>query len=293
MITISHPEKILFPDDGITKGEMAAYYEAIAPVMLPHLKGRPATMERFHRGIGEEGFFQKSLAKKGSPDWLDRVEVPKKGGTVTHPVVNDERSLLWLANQNCITPHVWVSRVPSLQYPDICIFDVRMPGRSGVEALQHMRERGDNRPVVLLTAALEDRALLAAVRAGVNGIVLKDVAEEGLLDTLRKVESGQRSVPEDLLQRALDLSLTGGVPDPLAPLAPRERQIAFHVGRGMRNREIADALAMSEGTVKVYLHTIYQKLGVKNRTELALIAHKLEEDGDVEGKTRAPSLRQA
>ena len=177
--------------------------------------------------------------------------------------------------------------------PDICIFDVRMPGRSGVEALQHMRERGDNRPVVLLTAALEDRALLAAVRAGVNGIVLKDVAEDGLLDTLRKVESGQRSVPEDLLQRALDLSLTGGVPDPLAPLAPRERQIAFHVGRGMRNREIADALAMSEGTVKVYLHTIYQKLGVKNRTELALIAHKLEEDGDVEGKTRAPSLRQA
>ena len=124
MITISHPEKILFPDDGITKGEMAAYYEAIAPVMLPHLKGRPVTMERFHRGIGEEGFFQKSLAKKGSPDWLDRVEVPKKGGTVTHPVVNDERSLLWLANQNCITPHVWVSRVPSLQYPDICIFDL-------------------------------------------------------------------------------------------------------------------------------------------------------------------------
>ena len=124
MIQISHPDKILFPDDGITKGEMAAYYEAIAPVMLPHLKGRPVTMERFHRGIGEEGFFQKSLAKKGSPDWLDRVEVPKKGGTVTHPVVNDERSLLWLANQNCITPHVWVSRVPSLQYPDICIFDL-------------------------------------------------------------------------------------------------------------------------------------------------------------------------
>ena len=163
--------------------------------------------------------------------------------------------------------------------PEICIFDVRMPGRSGVEALEHMRARDDNRPVILLTAGLENHALLAAVRAGVNGIVLKDVAEEGLLDALRKVETGQRSIPEPLLQRALDLSLTGDEADPLAPLAPRERQIAAQVGRGLRNKEIADALAMSEGTVKVYLHTIYQKLGIKNRTELALIAHKAGEAG--------------
>jgi bifunctional non-homologous end joining protein LigD len=123
-VVISHPEKVLFPADGITKGEMAAYYEAIAPVMLPHLKGRPITMERFHRGIGEAGFFQKSLAKKGAPDWIERVEVPKKGGTVTHPIANDERALLWLANQNCITSHVWVSRVPDVYQPDICVFDL-------------------------------------------------------------------------------------------------------------------------------------------------------------------------
>ena len=122
MITITHPEKILFPDDGITKGELAAYYEAIAPIMLPHVSGRPVTMERFHRGIGEEGFFQKSVPK--GPEWLERVEVPKKGGTVLHPLVNDTRSLLWLANQNCITPHVWASRVPRLQFPDVCVFDL-------------------------------------------------------------------------------------------------------------------------------------------------------------------------
>ena len=122
MITITHPEKVLFPDDGITKGELAAYYEAIAPIMLPHLSGRPVTMERFHRGIGEEGFFQKSVPK--GPEWLERVEVPKKGGTVHHPLVNDTRSLLWLANQNCITPHVWASRVPRLQFPDVCVFDL-------------------------------------------------------------------------------------------------------------------------------------------------------------------------
>ena len=119
---ITHPEKILFPDDGITKGELASYYEAIAPLMLPHLRQRPITMERFHRGIGEKGFFQKSVVR-GFPEWLERVEVPKHGGTVHHPLVNDTRALLWLANQNCITPHVWASRAPRLYHPDICVFD--------------------------------------------------------------------------------------------------------------------------------------------------------------------------
>jgi len=120
---ITHPEKVLFPDDGITKGELAAYYEAIAPAMLPHIRGRPVTMERYHRGIGEKGFFQKDVVK-GFPDWLERVEVPKKGGTVHHPLVSDTRSLLWLANQNCITPHVWISRAPALYQPDVCVFDL-------------------------------------------------------------------------------------------------------------------------------------------------------------------------
>jgi len=160
--------------------------------------------------------------------------------------------------------------------PEICIFDVRMPKRSGVEALEALRAKGDMRPVALLTAALEDHALLGAVRAGVNGIVLKDGAEDALLDALDKVAQGEKAIPQALLQRALDLSLSGGKADPLAPLAPRERQIAAQVGRGLRNREIADILAMSEGTVKVYLHTIYQKLGIKNRTELALISHATE-----------------
>lgn len=120
---ITHPEKILFPDDGITKGELASYYEAIAPLMLPHLRRRPITMERFHRGIGAPGFFQKDVVK-GFPEWLERVEVAKHGGTVHHPVANDTRSLLWLANQNSITIHVWPSRAPKLYYPDVCIFDL-------------------------------------------------------------------------------------------------------------------------------------------------------------------------
>ena len=120
---ITHPEKLLFPDDGITKGEVAAYYEAVAAVMVPHIRGRPITMERFPAGIGAQGFIQKDVSK-GFPEWLERVEVPKKDGTVHHPLVRDTRSLLWLANQNCITPHVWTTRVPKLEHPDICVFDL-------------------------------------------------------------------------------------------------------------------------------------------------------------------------
>jgi bifunctional non-homologous end joining protein LigD len=120
---ITHPEKVLFPDDGITKGELAAYYEAIAPVMLPHIRSRPVTMERYPAGIAKKGFMQKDVSK-GFPEWLERVEVPKKGGTVHHPIVRDTRSLLWLANQNSITPHVWTSRAPNLYNPDICVFDL-------------------------------------------------------------------------------------------------------------------------------------------------------------------------
>jgi bifunctional non-homologous end joining protein LigD len=142
---ITHPEKVLFPDDGISKGELASYYEAIAPLMVPHIASRPITMERYPAGIGKKGFFHKDVSK-GFPSWLERVEVPKKDGTVHHPIVNDARSLLWIANQNCITPHVWTSRAPQLYYPDVCVFDLD-PSRA-------------DEPDVLRSAALLLRDLL-------------------------------------------------------------------------------------------------------------------------------------
>ena len=141
---ITHPEKVLFPDAGITKGELASYYELIAPVMVPHIRARPITMERYHRGIDAPGFFQKDVSK-GFPEWLERVEVPKKDGTVHHPIVTDTRSLLWLANQNCITPHVWVSRAPNVYHPDICVFDL---------------DPADDAPAPLRFAALALRAAI-------------------------------------------------------------------------------------------------------------------------------------
>ena len=90
---ITHPGKVLFPEDGITKGDLAAYYEAIAPAMLPHLWSRPVTMERFPAGIGRKGFIQKDVSS-GFPGWLKRAEVPKKGGTVALRDLLDELSRL-------------------------------------------------------------------------------------------------------------------------------------------------------------------------------------------------------
>lgn len=155
--------------------------------------------------------------------------------------------------------------------PVICIFDVRMPRRNGVEALEAMRAEGDLRPVVLLTAEIEDAVLISAVRARVNGIVLKGGAPDALLSCLDAVVAGRSAIPQELMQRALDLSLKATPHHPFDGLSQRECQIAEHVGQGMRNRAIAQSLGMSEGTVKVYLHKIYQKLGLENRTELALM----------------------
>lgn len=142
---ITHPEKILFPDDGITKGELAAYYEAVAPIMLPHIAGRPITMERYPAGIAEEGFFHKDVSK-GFPAWLERIEVPKKGGTVHYALASDTRSLLWLANQNTITTHVWPSRAPRLHRPDLCVFDF---------------DPSEDNPEILRASALRLRDLLS------------------------------------------------------------------------------------------------------------------------------------
>jgi bifunctional non-homologous end joining protein LigD len=141
---ITHPDKVLFPADGITKGDLAAYYEAIAPLMLPFLRGRPLTMERYPAGIGKKGFWQKDVSK-GFPGWLQRVEVPKKDGVVHHPIVTDLRSLLWVTNQNTITQHVWASRVPAVDRPDLCVFDL---------------DPSEDDPGAVRTAALELRDLL-------------------------------------------------------------------------------------------------------------------------------------
>ena len=156
--------------------------------------------------------------------------------------------------------------------PEICIFDVTMPAPDGVEALKALRKSGDRRPVVLLTAQIDDQRLLEAIDAGVNGIVGKEGAEDVLGDSLARVLAGERVIAPELLVRARQQSERRQQPSPFATLTPRERTIVALAMRGTRNRDIAAELGITEGTVKVYLHALYQKLRIDNRTELAVLA---------------------
>jgi bifunctional non-homologous end joining protein LigD len=133
-VRITHPEKVLFGDDGITKGELIDYCRAVAPAMLPLVTGRPLAMERFPSGIGGQGFFQQQ-APKYAPDWIDRITVPHaERGETTHLVLGHEEDLIWLANQNTITLHIWPSRVDALERPDLLVFDLDPPEAETPEA---------------------------------------------------------------------------------------------------------------------------------------------------------------
>jgi len=125
-VRITHPDKALFPD-GTTKADLAEYYRDVAPVMLPHVRDRPISMQRFNGGIERPGFFQKDIPK-GAPEWVPTVRVPKKGGTVEHVLANETATLVWLANQNCITPHVFTARADRLDRPDRIVWDLDPSG---------------------------------------------------------------------------------------------------------------------------------------------------------------------
>jgi len=122
-VEITHPDRVLFPADGITKRDLVDYYGEVAETMLPHLRGRPLSVQRFPGGIGEQGFVQQDFADS-LPDWMGRVEVTKEDGTVVHPLAERREALRWLANQNCIALHAWQSRRGRLHNPDRLVFDL-------------------------------------------------------------------------------------------------------------------------------------------------------------------------
>jgi bifunctional non-homologous end joining protein LigD len=128
-VEITHADRVLFPGDGITKRDVAEHYRRVAGVMLPHVKGRPLTLQRFPRGISAQGFIQQDISNSAPPDWLGRAVVDRgDGGDVEHAVVNHPEDLAWLANQNVITPHSWLSRTAKLRIPDRLIIDLDPSG---------------------------------------------------------------------------------------------------------------------------------------------------------------------
>ena len=134
-VEITHPDKVVFPRDGITKADLADYYERVAEWMLPHVKGRPVSMQRFPDGIERKGFFHKDVPDY-FPEWVRRIEVPKSGGTVTHMFVCNVDALVYLVGQNTITPHVWLSRADRVWQPDRMVIDLDPPPESDFDAVR-------------------------------------------------------------------------------------------------------------------------------------------------------------
>jgi bifunctional non-homologous end joining protein LigD len=142
-VEISSPDKVLFPGDGITKADLASYYERVAEWMLPHVRDRPLSLQVFPGGIEDKGFFQKNVPKH-YPDWIGRVEVAKEGGTVVHAVASDPDTFLYLAGQNTITPHIWLSRADRVHQPDRMVVDLDPPEGTGFgDVRRAARQAGD------------------------------------------------------------------------------------------------------------------------------------------------------
>jgi two-component system nitrate/nitrite response regulator NarP len=156
--------------------------------------------------------------------------------------------------------------------PDLLLLDVNMPDRSGLDVLRELRENRRAPAVVLLTAGMDDSQLLMADSLAPEGIVLKTSDPALLLDCMDKVRKGERWVDPEIADRIAHVKeRVARAPS----LTPRERELVELVRQGLRNRDIGAKLGVTEGTVKVYLHGIFDKLGVDNRTELAMRAADL------------------
>ena len=153
---------------------------------------------------------------------------------------------------------------------DILVLDIRMPGKSGIEIVREMQKEKLPVRVILLTAALDEDELVEAVSLGVQGVVLKEMAPQLIVQCIRKVHAGERWVEREATGKAMEKMLRreAGMREMAAHLTRREMEVVQLVAHGLRNREIAEKLFISEGTVKIHLHNIYEKLNVDGRMAL-------------------------
>jgi DNA-binding NarL/FixJ family response regulator len=160
--------------------------------------------------------------------------------------------------------------------PEILILDIRMPGKGGLAVLQAMRDENMPTRVVLLTAALDEKEVVDAIRLGVRGLVLKELAPKLLIQCVREVHAGRLWLEKHSASSALEklLQRESGRQEAAQILTTREIEIVKQVAAGLRNVEIAKRLFISEGTVKIHLHNIYQKLALDSRTKLTRYAQE-------------------
>lgn len=142
-VEVRRPGKVLFPGDGLTKADLASYYAELARFMVPELKGRPLMLERHPEGIAEQPQFMQKDTPGHYPDWVARAELAKEGGTVTHTICDDAATLVFLADQACVTPHRWLSRAERPDHPDRLVIDLDPPGEdfeAAREAARRVKE---------------------------------------------------------------------------------------------------------------------------------------------------------
>ena len=152
---------------------------------------------------------------------------------------------------------------------DVVILDVQMPGGSGIHVLRELRKRGEKDRVILLTAAIDDGALREALALNANGIVLKSSDPSLLIECIDHVAEGGDWIDKPIRDRLAESGASART------LSDRECEVVRLVQEGLKNRDIAARLQITEGTVKVYLHRIFDKIGVNSRTELAIKAGQL------------------
>lgn len=206
-VVVKRADEEIFPGDGITKKDLAEHYRRVARRMLPHLRGRPLMLERHPDGVGGGRFMQKDTPDH-FPEWIHRAELPKEGGTVTYPVCDDLATLLYLADQACVTPHRWLSRADRPDRPDRLVFDLDPPGDDfdqvrEAAALVHELLDELELPTVPMTTgsrglhvmvALDRRADFDEVRAFARDVagLLADRHPDRLTTAARKQARGDR-----------------------------------------------------------------------------------------------------
>ncbi len=196
-----------------------------------------------------------------------------------HPIVLDGLENLFRLEPDfqvvarCVTGEESLAAVRRHR-PDVLILDIRMPRKDGLAVLRELHREKLPTKVVLLAAALEEEEVLEALRLGVRGMVLKELAPQMVVQCVRKVHAGEQWLEKHAFSRALDTLLRreAGEREAADVLTPREIEMVRMVARGLRNKEMSERLVISEGTVKIHLHHIYRKLKVENRVELILYA---------------------
>jgi DNA-binding NarL/FixJ family response regulator len=158
--------------------------------------------------------------------------------------------------------------------PDVMVLDLRMPGGNGLDVLRQLSGRYPGCRRVLLTAAISDAEVAEAVRLGAMGLVMKEASPDVLLKCVRSVYDGTPCIDRDGAASGARPATIGSAPGSNDSLTQREAEILRMVALGLRNKVIAERLSISDGTVKVHLHNIYQKLGVDGRLELVLAAQQ-------------------